>query len=97
MQRGNLIISFLLGLGVGAAAALLFAPASGLETRRRLGEMADRTSDGANELLARGRTLFSQGSDAGRQAVDNLQEKARGAAHQAGRDMEERGRQLQSV
>jgi gas vesicle protein len=108
MQRTDFIAPFLAGLGIGAAAAILFAPASGAKTRQRLGEMADRTSDAvkqhaenltnaANDAVSRGRALFQQGEGVGRKAVNDFQDKARETAHQVGRTMEEQGQRLQSV
>ena len=40
--------SFLLGLALGAGVALLFAPRSGLETRRELNRRANRVKDAAH-------------------------------------------------
>jgi gas vesicle protein len=37
---GTLLLAFLVGAAAGAAVALLYAPASGRETRERLGEKA---------------------------------------------------------
>ena len=41
--------SFLFGLGLGVGLAMLFAPMSGEETRRNLGEQADDLADTARE------------------------------------------------
>jgi gas vesicle protein len=39
-DSGSALLMFLLGAATGATCALLFAPASGTETRRYLGERA---------------------------------------------------------
>ena len=74
---GSVVMAFLAGAAVGAAAALLFAPVTGRETREYLGQRAregrDRASDAARhgrEVLARQRdnvvTAFERGTDAAR-------------------------------
>jgi gas vesicle protein len=45
----SLLVAFVAGAVAGAALALLFAPASGEETRRNLGERAREMRDRARE------------------------------------------------
>jgi gas vesicle protein len=45
------LVAFLLGAAVGAGVALLVAPGSGEETRRRLGDAARRVGEGATDKL----------------------------------------------
>lgn len=59
-------MKFLLGLAVGFAGALLFAPASGEETRRRL--MGD-----AHEFARESREQFEEAAD---KVTDTAREKA---------------------
>ncbi len=65
------IISFVTGLGVGAAVAMLLTPRSGEEMREMLSEKAEdgrryakkrvrELSDVANEVAERGRTAVDQ-------------------------------------
>jgi gas vesicle protein len=72
----------LLGLAVGAGAALLFAPASGEETRERLQresrragrkvrELTDALTDGVTEGFERTRTSFDTQVDRARDAVSS--------------------------
>lgn len=49
-EKGGGLGYFLLGLGIGAAAGILWAPRSGQETRQLL---ADRAGDGADYLKSR--------------------------------------------
>ena len=74
MEEDNKFSYFFLGLGLGVAAGLLFAPKSGDETRRLIGSKADegreylkqRTTDlkdTANEAIDRGRTVVSRQRD----------------------------------
>jgi gas vesicle protein len=46
------LLPFALGVGVGAAVALLLAPRSGEEFR---GDISEKVADGANELKAAGK------------------------------------------
>jgi gas vesicle protein len=48
---GAVATAVILGAAVGAAAALLFAPRTGAETRRQLRHTADRLKDRAGSLL----------------------------------------------
>jgi gas vesicle protein len=47
---GEMTLAFLLGAAAGAAVALLFAPASGRQTRELLGQKAREGQDKAAEL-----------------------------------------------
>jgi gas vesicle protein len=67
---GTVLLAFLLGAVAGAAAALLYAPAVGSETRERLAEKARDARERANALADKGR----QAIDKGRQAIDEGRE-----------------------
>ena len=51
-SRMDSLVAFLLGAAVGAGVALLVAPGSGEETRRRLGDATRRLGEGAQDKLA---------------------------------------------
>ncbi len=73
---------FLFGLGVGIVAGLLFAPASGEETRRELRERLDEGVDAGRrkwgEVVDEGREKAGDiGRRAGVQAYDKLTENIR--------------------
>ncbi len=71
---GSKIIWFVAGVSIGAAIALLYAPASGEETRRRL---ADSTGEGREALAASGKEFMEKGRelyDKGRRLVDDAAE-----------------------
>ena len=51
---GSVLVAFVLGAIAGAAVALLWAPATGEETRRKLGERARESRDKASEAAAPG-------------------------------------------
>ena len=76
---GSVMLAFLLGAVAGAAVALLYAPASGDETRERLGEKAREGRERAAEAAARGREVMNRG----RQSVATAIERGREAYEQA--------------
>jgi len=89
MSRGSSAIAgFVLGTLVGAGVALLLAPTTGEETRRRLGDAARRLREDARGKLddARGKL------DEARGTINDLKEDARSAV-ETGRDAFMRGRQ----
>ena len=76
---------FLLGLGIGVAAGILWAPRSGEETRALL---ADRAGEGADYLKSRaqdGTEFVRQRSDEVKQSAAELYDKGR---HQVARHRE---------
>lgn len=64
-DNSNKAVWFLTGVAIGAAVALLYAPASGEVTRRRIarkaGEGKDVLSEHGREMMERGRELFERG------------------------------------
>ncbi len=59
-STGTVLIAFALGTIAGAAVALLYAPASGAHTRRRLGEKARDAKDAVNGLANDGREFIER-------------------------------------
>jgi gas vesicle protein len=49
MSEKGYWISFIIGVSAGATVALLYAPASGVRTRRRIGRSIDQGVDSLNE------------------------------------------------
>jgi gas vesicle protein len=60
---GSILLAFILGAVSGAALALLYAPATGRETREFLGEKARESRDRAAEATERGRVALNQSRD----------------------------------
>lgn len=96
-DSGASVVWFIAGAATGAAIALLFAPATGKETRQKLSEAAEQgraaLAESTDKLMDRGREILSESSqnilDRGRE----LYERGRKVADEAA-DMFERGRKL---
>ena len=71
--------SFLMGLAAGAAIALLFAPRSGVETRREIGDRARRVRDAAGDLVEDTTERVNDTFQAARDRVEERIEAARSA------------------
>ena len=74
---GSVLMAFVLGAAAGAAIALLYAPATGEETRRRLKDKARASREKAEGLARDGREFLSRqrenlgaAVDRGREAFD---------------------------
>jgi gas vesicle protein len=85
LKAGDRAACFLLGIAVGAAAALLMAPASGERTRRRLvrrgEEVADYFIDAGKELVEKCEDLYERSGELAGDAMGELSGKYR-ALHQ---------------
>jgi len=60
---GSVMLAFIAGAVTGAAVALLFAPASGEETREYLGERAREGRERAAQAARQGRELLNRQRD----------------------------------
>lgn len=70
---GATFAAFLLGALAGAAVALMYAPAAGDETRRRMAEKAREGREQANRAIERGKAAFEKARrQAGEAAEDAL-------------------------
>jgi len=74
-SAGNVLMAFAIGAIAGAAVALLYAPASGEETRRRLAqkaregrEKAEAVARDSREFLNRQRETLTTAVEKGREA-----------------------------
>jgi len=86
MSRSSTVLAgFMFGAVIGAGLALLMAPATGEETRRRLGETARRIGDNARQTL-----------DKSRDTLNDIKEDAKSAIH-SGREVFKRDRLSQET
>jgi gas vesicle protein len=70
----SLFVAFVAGAVAGAAVALLFAPASGDETRQYLGERAREGRERAAEAARQGREVLNRQRDTITDAIDRGRE-----------------------
>lgn len=82
---GSVMVAFMMGAVAGATLALLFAPASGDETREYLSQKARESRDKAREAVEQGREFYQRQRD----SVGTAIERGREAYQQA----RERGEQ----
>lgn len=94
---GEKLIWFLAGAAIGASIALLYAPASGADTRDYIGkktrEGRDALAESSKEMYERGRELYDRGRkmadeaaellERGRSIVEKAAESATDAASEA--------------
>jgi gas vesicle protein len=71
---GSILLAFILGAVSGAALALLYAPASGRDTREYLGERARDGKARAADAAAKGREALNQGRETLSTAIDRGRE-----------------------
>jgi gas vesicle protein len=71
---GTVLVAFALGAVAGAAVALLYAPAAGEETRRKLAEKAREGRDRAETMAREGREFLQRQRDNLTSAVDRGRE-----------------------
>ena len=69
-SAGGILLAFIAGAAVGAAVALLFAPASGEETREYLGQRAREGRDRATEAAREGRERAADAARQGREVLN---------------------------
>jgi gas vesicle protein len=71
---GTVLLAFLLGAVAGAAVALLYAPATGRETRELLTEKSREGREKAAALAEKGRQAINEGRDTLTTAIERGRE-----------------------
>lgn len=84
-SMGHTLLVFLLGVAVGAAVAILYAPASGTETRAQIAEKAEHLKEKASQLKDRASHLTSQVAE----KAGELKDKAVAMMHRAEQQADE--------
>lgn len=80
VSAGGVLVAFIAGAAVGAAVALLLAPATGEETREYLGQRAREGRDRASDAARQGRELLNRQRDNIATAFDRVRDQQRGSA-----------------
>jgi gas vesicle protein len=88
----NVLLMFILGLASGAAIALLYAPASGRDTRRYLGDRAQQARDQAAAAATKARDVVEQAKQAAVTTIDEWRPTVASAIDQS-RQAIEQGKQ----
>ena len=81
-SSASVLVAFLVGAVAGAAVALLYAPSTGEETRRKLAEKARQGRDKAEQMAKEGREFV----DRQREHLVDVAERGRQAFDQARRE-----------
>jgi gas vesicle protein len=74
----GILVAFIAGAAVGVAVALLFAPASGEETREYLGQRAREGRERAAEAARQGREVLNRQRDNVTTAFDRARQQFQG-------------------
>ena len=74
----NALIAFFLGAAAGAAVALLYAPASGADTRRALGERTREGRERMLDALRQGKGILEAQRDSAVTAFERARQQAQG-------------------
>jgi gas vesicle protein len=90
-QAGTVFVAFIVGAIAGAAVALLWAPAAGAETRRKLGDALGEGSEKAADAARQGREFLKQQREQFAAAVEKGVEKGKDA-FEKGKDAFEQAR-----
>jgi gas vesicle protein len=99
-DTSKVLLAALGGAAVGAGIALLFAPASGKETRDRIKNRVTDAKDGLNNLVSEGKNYVRQATGRvreefedvardGRQAVNNASHAVHNQVNNAGKKVRE--------
>ena len=75
----NVLIAFFLGAVAGAAIALLYAPASGADTRRALGERTREGRDRMLDALRQGKGILDAQREQAISAFERARQRTQGA------------------
>ena len=86
ISPGSVLVAFVAGAAVGAAVALLFAPATGEETREYLGQRAREGRDRAADAARQGRDILNRQRDQFSSAFDRARERAGAPPRPEGQD-----------
>jgi len=82
----GVLLAFMVGATVGAAAALLLAPATGEETREYLGKRAREGRERATDAANKGREIINRQRESLPSAFDRARDQFNAATRETGSD-----------
>jgi gas vesicle protein len=82
-NTGGMVLSFLAGAATGAAVALLTAPQSGRDTRRKLKQISEDLADRAARVPPALQAAYRQATEAGKEAFVHTYEEPAAASSSA--------------
>jgi len=101
MTTTDRLAIFLTGVGVGVAGALLYAPNTGDDLRKRLAKGANCANDRGNELMGDLKSKVTDKIDdaatAAKKTAGQVIDKSKDVAHNAGKKVEEAGKKMQEA
>ncbi len=90
--RGNTMFAFLLGGAVGAGLALLYAPASGAETRRKIRDGVEDAGDWTKDTFYGAKNRVEEGAGRVKQLIVDKRDDLK-AAVEAGKEAFHKGKE----
>jgi gas vesicle protein len=101
MTTTDRLAIFLTGVGVGVAGALLYAPNTGEDLRKRFAKGAHCANDKGNQLMSdlKGKVTdkIDDAAAAAKRTASEVVDKSRDVAHNAGKKVEEAGKKMQEA
>lgn len=91
-HRSNSLLAFFIGGLIGAGLALLYAPSSGADTRRRIREGMEDAGDWARERAEETKMRVNEGAGRVRQLITDQKENIR-SAYEAGKEAYIKGKE----
>ena len=101
MTTTDRLAIFLTGVGVGVAGALLYAPNTGDDLRKRFAKGANCVDDKGNQIMSdfkdKVKDKIDDAAVAAKKAAGQVVDKSRDVAHNAGKKVEEAGKKFQDA
>ncbi|MCX7716201.1 MAG: YtxH domain-containing protein [Endomicrobia bacterium] len=74
-NSGSNLLAFLLGLGIGALLGILFAPAEGKETRKKIAKYLEELEEKGEEYLGKGKEFIEEEAGKVKKFIEESKEK----------------------
>jgi gas vesicle protein len=74
-KKSSNFLAFLLGLTVGAILGILFAPAEGKETRKKIAKYLEELEEKGEEYLEKGKEFVEEGAEKVKKFVEESKDK----------------------